>query len=88
MSQINQNQEAIEILGKPIVDGYLVMPNIEISGPRREVNISVPVSGPKSSGTMTVNSYRDSFRSLYLVQLDAGDKQVQVYRGTFPCGNQ
>lgn len=88
MSEINRNKEAIELLGAPIEDGYLVMPNIEISGSERRVNFSVPVTGSIRSGSLLVNSYRDSFRSDFLMQLTSDGKKVVLHRGSFPCGEK
>lgn len=88
MTEINKNPEAIEVLGKPIEDGYLVLPNIEISGPTRRVNFSVPVTGSKSSGNLSVNSYRDGFRSDFLMMLKTDGKNIELHRGSFPCGNK
>lgn len=85
MSEINKNEKAVEILGKPIVDGYLVLPNIEISGSRREVQFRVPVSGSKSGGTLYVTSYRDNFRSDFLAYLETDSEKVEIHRGNFPC---
>jgi nitrate reductase NapE component len=85
MAEIRKDKNAIEILGEPIADGYLVWPNIEISGSRRDVQFKVPVSGPKSSGSLTVISFRDGFRSNFSMQLESEGKQVQIYRGVFPC---
>ena len=85
MSEIQKNDRAKEILGEPIDDGFLIIPNIEIKGGRRIVNVSVSVSGSKGSGNMTVNSYRDAFRSDFLVILEAEGKKSEIYRGRFPC---
>ncbi|MEZ5344531.1 MAG: cytochrome c oxidase assembly factor Coa1 family protein [Pyrinomonadaceae bacterium] len=86
MAKINENQEAIELLGKPIEDGYLVMPTIEISGPVRRVNFSVPVSGPKGSARLNVNSFRDGFNSNFVMSLRGDDeKNLILHSGKYPC---
>lgn len=85
MTEINKNEKAVEALGKPIVDGYLILPNIEISGSRREVQFSVPVSGSKSSGTLNVTSYRDNFRSDFLAYIETDSEKIEIHRGNYPC---
>ena len=87
ISETAKNEKAIDILGEPIEAGFYLVPNIQISGPRREVNFYTPLSGPKASGTLTVASYRDAFRSDFLMQLESGGETVELYRGTYPCGN-
>ena len=86
MSEIRKNEKAREVLGEPINDGYFIIPNIEIKNGRRTVNVSVSVSGSKSDGTMTINSFRDNFRSDFLVNLEATGKTFEIYRGKYPCG--
>lgn len=84
-AQLNKNEKAVELLGDNIENGYLIMPNIETNGARRDVQFSVSVSGSKSSGKMTVISFRDTFRSDYAVFLEAGGKDFTIYTGVFPC---
>jgi len=85
MTEINTNKEAIELLGTPIEDGYFVMPNIEISGPIRRVNFSVPVSGPKGSGSLQVISFRDGFNSQFMMTLKIDGDIKPLHRGSYPC---
>ncbi len=88
IAEVRKNEKAVAALGSPIEDGYLVIPNIEISGSRREVYFSVPLTGPKGSGTLTVSSYRDQFRSDFMMSLESGNKTETLYKGTYPCGPQ
>jgi len=87
MSEIRKSKEASEFLGEPIKEGYFVMPNIEISGSRRDVNFHVSVSGSKSSATLTVNSYRDRFQSNFQMYLEKDGKNIPLYSGVYPCGD-
>ncbi len=88
IAEVRKNEKALAALGSPIEDGYLVIPNIEISGSRREVYFSVPLTGPKGSGTLNVSSYRDQFRSDFMISLESGNKTETLYKGTYPCGPQ
>ena len=45
---------AIERLGEPIKDGWIVKGNVRFTGDRGSANIDIPVSGPKNSGTLHV----------------------------------
>ncbi|MDH3494467.1 MAG: cytochrome c oxidase assembly factor 1 family protein [Acidobacteriota bacterium] len=85
IAEVKKDQKAIEMLGEPIEEGFYLVPNIEINGPRREVNFFTPVSGPKGSGTLTVSSYRDAFRSDFLMQLEKDGETEVLHKGTYPC---
>jgi len=85
MSITKKSDKAIEALGENITDGYFIMPRITIEGTKREAYISIPVSGSKSSGTLYVSSYRDSFRNDFSVFLESGEKKIPIHKGTFPC---
>ncbi|HEX8352214.1 MAG TPA: cytochrome c oxidase assembly factor Coa1 family protein [Pyrinomonadaceae bacterium] len=45
---------AVERLGQPIKDGWLVKGNVRYEGERGNANLDIPVSGPKKSGTLRV----------------------------------
>ncbi|MFL6255876.1 MAG: cytochrome c oxidase assembly factor Coa1 family protein [Pyrinomonadaceae bacterium] len=47
---------AVERLGVPIKDGWLVKGNIQLAGSASSANFEIPVSGPKSSGTLYVKA--------------------------------
>ncbi len=85
MSEIRKNKEAVDFLGEPMKESYFVMPNIEISGSKRDVNFHVAVSGSKSSAILTVNSYRDRFQSNFQMYLEKDGKNIPLYNGVYPC---
>ncbi|MBV9928716.1 MAG: TonB family protein [Acidobacteria bacterium] len=47
---------AIEKLGQPVKDGWLVQGNINVDASGGNANFEVPVSGPKNSGTLRVSA--------------------------------
>ena len=47
---------AVERLGQPIKDGWLVQGNINYEGGSGNANFDIPVSGPKNSGTLYVRA--------------------------------
>ncbi len=48
------NPEVIAALGTPIKDGLFVSGNTHADGASGEANLSIPISGPKGSGTIYV----------------------------------
>jgi TonB family protein len=50
---------AIERLGEPIKDGWLVKGNVSFQGGSGSANFDVPLSGPKNSGTLHVHAIND-----------------------------
>lgn len=48
--------QAVERLGEPIKDGWLVKGNVSLAGDRGNANLDIPVSGPKRSGTLRVSA--------------------------------
>ncbi len=53
---VQTHPAAVERLGEPIKDGWLVQGNIKIDGSGGNANFQIPVSGPKSSGTLYVTA--------------------------------
>src|SRR5215213_4023429 len=47
---------AIERLGEPIEDGWLVTGNVNVSASGGNANLEIPVSGPKNSGKLYVRA--------------------------------
>lgn len=86
ISEVKTNKVAIEMLGEPIEEGFFMFPDIEIAGPRRDVNFTITVSGPKDSRTLFVSSRRDVFRSNFMMALRSSDEGSTVlYNGSYPC---
>lgn len=56
---------AVERLGEPIRDGWFVQGNLKIDGSGGNANFEIPVSGPKSSGTLYVRAVRPDNAWLY-----------------------
>jgi TonB family protein len=53
---VQTHPAAVERLGEPIQDGWFVQGNIKIDGSGGNANFQIPVSGPKSSGTLYVKA--------------------------------
>ncbi|HEX6185509.1 MAG TPA: cytochrome c oxidase assembly factor Coa1 family protein [Pyrinomonadaceae bacterium] len=60
---------AIERLGEPIKDGWLVTGNVNVSASGGNANLTIPLSGPKNSGTLHVRAVSPDGNWMY-EQLD------------------
>ena len=58
MVAVQGNAVAIEALGEPIKAGFMPSGNISINNGVGEVSLTIPVSGPKGAGTITVKGSR------------------------------
>jgi hypothetical protein len=54
LARSSANPQVLEKIGQPIVAGWFVSGNINISGPSGNADISIPISGPKGKGTIFV----------------------------------
>lgn len=54
LSLVQSNPEAIEALGTPIEPGFMLSGNISFNNGDGEADLTVPVSGPKGSGSLRV----------------------------------
>lgn len=48
------NPEVVAALGEPIESGFWISGSINVNGPSGDVDVSIPISGPKGSGTLYV----------------------------------
>ncbi len=65
MSRARANPEVVAALGEPIEPGWMISGNISVSGPSGNVDVSIPISGPKGSGTLYVVGTRAAGRWQY-----------------------
>ena len=52
MAKTTANPTVISELGQPIESGWMVSGSISVNGSSGEADISIPISGPKKSGTI------------------------------------
>jgi hypothetical protein len=50
----------VEALGSPIKDGYFTSGNISETGPSGSAELSIPISGPKGSGTIYLEARKSA----------------------------
>jgi hypothetical protein len=52
MARAQASPEVRAALGEPIQAGYMVSGRVNVSGPAGDANMSIPLSGPRGSGTL------------------------------------
>jgi len=52
LKQAHASPAVLQALGEPIEEGFFVFGSIHVNGPSGEADISIPISGPKGSGTI------------------------------------
>ena len=65
MAQARANPEVVAALGEPIESGFWISGSIDVSGPSGNVDVSIPISGPKGSGTLYIVGTRSGGRWQY-----------------------
>lgn len=58
LAKAKSNPEVVAVLGEPIKDGLLVRGSIESNGLWSHAKFSIPISGPKNSGTVYAEASR------------------------------
>jgi len=65
MAAARSSPEVRAALGEPIGSGFWITGGIEVSGPSGNVNVAIPIFGPKGSGTLYVVGIRTAGRWQY-----------------------
>ena len=65
LSRAKADPAVIAALGTPIKDGLIVSGNTHADGASGEANLSIPISGPKGSGTIYVVAEKSAGRWRY-----------------------
>lgn len=60
IATVEKNSSAVEALGQPIEPGLFISGKINISNGKGTANMSIPVKGPKGSGTIQVEGTKAS----------------------------
>ena len=82
-----KSPEAVALLGEPIKDGWLVKGNVSFNGGSGSANFEIPVSGPKSSGTLYVRAINEGGAWMYEkldLLAEGGQKVSLLAAGTGP----
>jgi hypothetical protein len=65
MAQARASPDVRAALGEPIESGLWIGGSISVNGPSGNVDVSIPISGPKGSGTLYVVGTRNAGRWQY-----------------------
>jgi hypothetical protein len=60
LTRAKANTEVVAALGSPITDGYFTSGNISETGPSGNAELSIPISGPKGSGTIFLEARKSA----------------------------
>ena len=75
------NPAVVAALGQPIEDGWLVTGNFEESGGAGQAQFSIPLSGPKGSGTLYVEARKSAGQwdySTMALEMDTSKQRVDL----------
>ena len=56
LARARSSQAVANALGSPIADGFLIQGNINVSGDSGQAELTIPVSGPKGRGSISVEA--------------------------------
>ncbi len=65
MAQARANPQVVAALGEPIESGFWIQGNINVENQSGDVDVSIPISGPRGSGTLYVVGTRSAGRWQY-----------------------
>ena len=65
MAQARANPQVVAALGEPIESGWMIQGSINVNGQSGDVDVQIPISGPKGSGTLYVVGRRSAGRWQY-----------------------
>jgi len=89
LTRAQANPAVVEALGSPIRDGYLTSGNISETGPSGTAELSIPISGPKGSGTIYLEARKStgqwSFDKL-VVEIEKTNRRIDLLTGSEETG--
>lgn len=56
LAQVQSNQQVIAVMGEPIEAGWFTSGNVSVNGAEGSAKLSIPISGPKNSGTIVTEA--------------------------------
>ncbi len=78
----------IEALGSPIREGFLVSGNTNVNGASGEANLSIPVFGPKGTGTIYVSATKSLGRWNYsglVAEIEKTHQRINLLQSPAPA---
>lgn len=79
LARARSSPAAIEALGQPIEDGWLMGGNIQVNGPSGSADISIPLEGPKGEGDLYVVASKSAGRWEYqTLELEVDGREDRI----------
>lgn len=79
MARARANPEVVAALGEPIESGFWISGSINVDGPSGNVDVSIPISGPRGSGTLYVVGTRTAGRWQYsLMEVEIPGRPTRI----------
>lgn len=81
LAKARTNPQVLAKLGEPIADGWFSSGNINVSGPSGHADIAIPISGPKSKGTIYVVATKSAGRwhfDTLEVEIDGESQRIDL----------
>lgn len=79
MARARAHPELKAALGEPIESGFWLSGNINVSGSSGRADLSIPISGPKGSGTMYIVGTKTANRWTYsLMEVEVSGRPARV----------
>ena len=86
-----EDPAVIEALGSPIKDGFLVSGNANVNGASGESNLAIPISGPKSKGTIYVSANKSLGQWNYsglIVEVRQTHQRIDLLQKSVPANSR
>ena len=81
LARARASPAVVEALGSPIREGLFTSGNVNVSGPSGNAELSIPISGPKGSGTLYLEARKStgewSFSKL-VVQIEPSHRRIDL----------
>lgn len=81
-----QHPEVLAALGEPIEVGWLITGNVNGTGVGSTVKVSIPLSGPKGSGTLAAHGWRETEQTWNFSVLSFAPKDASSAINLLPHG--
>ena len=84
MTRARSNAEVRAQLGEPIETGFWITGSISVSGPSGDIDVAIPISGPKGSGTLYIVGRKTAGQWQYSrmdVAVDGRDGRIDLRPG-------
>jgi hypothetical protein len=90
LARAEANSAVIEALGSPITERFLISGNPNVNGASGEANLSIPISGPKGTGTIYVAANKSLGRWNYsglMVEITKTRQRIDLLQNSVPANS-